>query len=107
VGSLKPADSGGSEIPLPMLLKKASPQADPLTSSATNESSSSQKFGRIIRDADGNVIDIQIPGEEDTQESEEMEDDVTESDEHHGEPTPLVQSMSHALHDNEILTYRH
>ncbi|KIJ24215.1 hypothetical protein M422DRAFT_217213 [Sphaerobolus stellatus SS14] len=94
VGSLKPNDSGGSEIPLPMLLKKPSAEAGPSTQddTLTEEEPRPQQFGRIIRDAEGKVIDIELPEEE---EDKDMEDDEVASGMYPsvGKKTELIQNL--------------
>ncbi|KAF8590448.1 hypothetical protein K439DRAFT_1329642 [Ramaria rubella] len=88
VGSLKQADSGGSECPLPVPTQPYGEPSHPSSSTTTllNETIS-QKYGKILRDADGKVTGIEILGEaeDDGEASEEVED------QHNGLKTELVE----------------
>lgn len=76
VGSLKQADSGGSECPLPMAVTKLSGEASstrPKTNMPKDETTL-QKYGKIIRDADGNVVGFEMLGESPKSEDNEEKD---------------------------------
>lgn len=77
VGSLKQADSGGSECPLPMVVAKSFGEGSstrPRSNIPTDETEP-QRYGKIIRDADGNVVGVEMLGE-----NIQGEDNVEEED---------------------------
>jgi len=77
VGSLKQADSGGSEIPLPLVSKHRLDTANPSipsTSVSSKSDTQRQQFGKIIRDADRNVVEVKIL--EDNSEKEVFDDEA-------------------------------
>ncbi|KAF8509549.1 ribosome biogenesis protein Nop16 [Gautieria morchelliformis] len=78
VGSLKQADSGGSEYPLPMAATKPSGEVSSSARPKTNipkEETMPQKYGKILRDADGSVIGVEM-----FEEVSELEGDDDEGD---------------------------
>ncbi|KAJ3551145.1 hypothetical protein NM688_g4890 [Phlebia brevispora] len=82
VASLNPTASGGVEQPLvPVLADEHSMEVDaaPEASTSTAEGTSAlpKGFGRIVRDEDGNIIDIEL-AEEDTEEIAEAADRLIE-----------------------------
>lgn len=80
VASLNPTASGGVERPLgrqaPIAAASATPEASSSSSSKPSDTSAIPKgYGRIIRDEDGNIVDVQL-GEEESEPvpEEEMEE---------------------------------
>ncbi|GJJ12261.1 hypothetical protein Clacol_006502 [Clathrus columnatus] len=63
--SLKPADSGGNETSLFSLTTLR-------TETVESSSEIRKNFGKIIRDAEGNVIDVQLPEKDPIEENEDI-----------------------------------
>ncbi|KAL6309005.1 ribosome biogenesis protein Nop16 [Sparassis latifolia] len=70
VTSLNPTSSGGVEKPLNMHMSGCadSPMPEPSSSAAPASNSVPKGYGRIIRDEDGNIVDVQM-GEEEAEET--------------------------------------
>lgn len=104
VGSLKQVDSGGSECPLPMIVPKSPGEISSLTRPKTNMPRGEtlhQKHGKILRDAVGNVVGIEMLGDDSYtgENSEEGEGDLADAAEVSDmKPTTnVINGMSHMV----------
>lgn len=103
VGSLKQVDSGGSECPLPSALTKPSCGISAPArsqSSKPNDEKLPQKYGRILRGADGKVVGIEMLGEKETNGEKEDLADAEEVNEHDTRNKDLVIGASHIVRDD-------
>jgi len=74
VASLNPTAPGGVEKPLGAASKNESPMdvdhaSGASSSKAAGASRLPKGYGRIVRDADGNVVDVELPEEEEAEEA--------------------------------------
>ena len=82
IASLHPTLSGGVERPLGVTSKnEASMNVEPTPdASAAGPSSLRKGFGRIVRDADGNIVDVELAEEDEeeetTDEAERLIEDI-------------------------------
>ena len=78
VASLTPTASGGVEKPLGKNPAAAAMEVDDTpeasSSTAAGPSSLPKGYGRIVRDADGNVVDVELPEDEDEEAQRAAED---------------------------------
>lgn len=80
---MKQGDSGGSEHPQPEAMPPTSADAGPSARSGTRRSAEStipQRFGKILRDADGNVVGIELPEEKADEEEANNDPDMADED---------------------------
>ncbi|KAF8516907.1 ribosome biogenesis protein Nop16 [Hysterangium stoloniferum] len=94
VVSLKQSDSGGSEIPLPMVFKHNADTVDPSipsTSVSSKSDAKPQQFGKIIRDADGNIVEVKIL--EDNSEKEGFDVDMDRAGRPVAKKTAVVEAL--------------
>lgn len=103
VGSLKQVDSGGSECPPSALTKPSCGISAPARSQSSkpNDEKLPQKYGRILRDADGKVVGVEMLGEKETNGEKGDLADAEEVNEHDTRPNKdLIIGASHIVRDD-------
>ena len=104
LGSMKQADSGGSEHPQPEAMPLTSADAGTSTRSVKSKSAEGtipQRFGKILRDADGNVVGVELPEETDEEEPAKETDMPVEDITDLGQTTEVVDGA--LLRDRAVL----